>query len=216
MDAGRDRRPETPAHAARHPRDPGSGRVQLRPCPERLLRPARRTRGRAARAQARGRRRLPGAGGLPRLALVGAARPEGARDRRRQPALGEAAGVRRPRHHDRPPRHRPRSRPSLPARADPAGHQCRRPRCAQRNPGGRRPRRLERARAARYGDGRPTRRRGRSGRDLRGRDRCVRAPDPRRRLAARPDRELGRLRAHRPADRGARAGRRSQPRRRRP
>ena len=194
-------------------RDPAAGRVQLQARVERVLGAARRARDRGSGESARSCGGLPGARRLSGLGLVGATRQERARLRRRAPARGDAAGLRRARCHDRAARHGRRPRPAAPARPGAARdrHRRRPRRHARRG----RPGWLGPGRAPRHRDGRDPRRRRRTRRDQRRRDRRLGAADPHRRLAARPQRRLGGLLAHRSADRRARARGRPQRRRRR-
>ena len=165
--------------------------------------------------QARGRRRLPGAAGVPGLGLLDAARREGRRARGEQPARAAAARLRRARRDDRAARHRRRprrtrtcaaasSRGSTWSAAMPT-------RSAAPDPDG--SNRLERhgteMAGILVGAGGP------GGVDGIAPGRLG-AADPRRGLAARRHGRLRRLRAHRPADRRARARGRPEPRRRRP
>ena len=195
VDPRRDRLAEAAPGAAEHPRDPGAGRLQLRARAERILGGARRPRGGAARAPAGGRGRLSGPRRLSGVRLVAAARERGPRDRRRPAPVGAVARLRRPRRDDRAPRHRRRLSAPVPPRADSGRDQPRRPRGAQRRVRGRGPGRPEPPGAARHRDGGPARGRRRPWRYLGRGDRRFGAADPGRGLAARPDRQLGRVRA---------------------
>ena len=216
VDALRARLAEAAPDRAQRPRDPGAGRLQLRAGAERLLGRSGRPRRRAARAAGRRCRRLSGAGRLPGLALVSAPRARGPRDRRGPAPVRPAPGLRRARGQHRAAGHRGRRGAPVPARADPGRHQRRRPGGAERRAGRPGSGRAEPPGRPRHRDGRPARRRGWAGRDLGSGDRRLRPADPDRGLAARPDGRVGRLRAHRPADRRPRARGRPEPRRRRP
>ena len=179
VDAARAPDPAAAPLRAQRARDPAARRVQLQARVERVLGAARRARDRGAREPARSRGRLPGARRLSGLGLVGAARQEGSRPRRRAPARGDAAGLRRARRHDRAARHGRRPRPAAPARPGAARdrHRRRPRRHARRG----RPGRLGPGRAPRHRDGRDPRRRRRPGRDQRRRDRrrrCCRSASP--------------------------------------
>ena len=116
------RRPAAGSAPARTPRAHHPPRLQLRPGPRRVLRRARPESRGSARAQLRGRRRLPGAGRLPRRArrAAGGSRNDAGRPRRR------AAGLRRRRDHGGAARHGRRPLAALPRRTGRAGNRRRR------------------------------------------------------------------------------------------
>ena len=211
MDEQRARQREAPDHAALAPGRRRASRLQLRPRARGFLVACRRERSADHRARRQCRGRLPGTRCVSRDDL-----DPRALSRRLRAALGSPAGdrhvgSRRTRRHDRAARYRRRRRRSVSARPRRTGDRrrrrlARRTRCCK-------PQRPDAGRAARHADGGPARRRRRPVRACRRRDRSVRAPDSRRRLATRRARPLRDLRAHRPDHRRARARRRSERRR---
>ena len=194
---------------ARAARGAGARRLLLLARHQRLLGLARLRGCGAARARARGRRCLPSAGCVPGNDLVGAARKGRARPRRCPPARNRLARLRRGRCHHRAARYGRRSQSAVPARPG-AGRDQHPQRRRLQGHRGDQAGRCDEARAPRDGDGGPARRGRRTGGAFGCGDGRLCAADPGRRLAARRRQRLGPLLAHRPADRGARACRRSQ------
>ena len=191
-------------------RDPP--RVQLRASTLRLFRSARCHRNFVARARQRRAGRVSRPRRVSGVGLVGCARASRARvvGRQRRPV---AVRVRRPRRHDRPPRHR--RRPPAPLARGQRFARCRHRGSERRHVCAGSAWETRRRRAARHRARRHPRRRPWPARGPRRRTWRGRAPDSHCRLAARRQGPVRGLFADGPADRRARAGGRPERRRRR-